>query len=1169
MRSYQAAVRYAVSVVVSLALLSCGGGGGDGTGVPAVVAVASVEVSPSTVSVEPGGSTQLSAIPKSSTGAQLSRTVTWSSDAPAIASVTQTGLVSGVADGTATITATAEGRSGSATVTVRTPVASVVVTPPNVSMIVGGNPVQLQAATLGANGTPLQGRAVTWTSSNPAAATVSQTGLVTSVAVGTATITATSEGRSGTATVTVAAPDPCQSSRPITVGQTLSGTLASTDCRLQDQTVLQAFRFTLNAAATLEIQMTSAVVDAYLFVLDGSGNVIAEDDDGGSGTNARVMLSFAAGQYTILANTFDPNSYGAFQLTVAPAPQPCVASRATVLPAALTGALAAATSCRLNDDRLVDLYDITISATSTVRVDMSSAVIDPFLVIFDAAGQLVAQDDDAGAGFNARIEVQLQPGRYLVVASAQPAQVGPYGLNMNVIADPCAVTRGIGVGQSTNSTLTSSDCAVSAVGPIPFTQRWLLVVPTTMPLQIDMTSAAVDAYLILQDAATGQILVEADDVSQSSTNARITANFPPGQYIVNATTFNFGEVGPYNLSALLINPTTPISVAVTPNAVTLSAGQTQQLTATVSGNANTAVTWESLTSAVAVVSTTGVVRAITPGSATILARSVVDPSKTASATVTVTQAQTGTANLDIAAMYIVQSVQQLNGSVKLVENRDAVARVFLRGSRTGLGDVSVRVRVFQGATLLQTFQATVAPTLTVSEGCCSANILIPGSLIRTGVSIVADVDPQNAVTESNEADNSFPLSGTPQLLNVTTVSDFNVRLVPVRQNRSGLVGSATTTIASLLRSIWPLSTVNVTTRQAFSIDYTLLGQSFNEWSQLVRDLELARRAEVTNSYYYGVVRVGYTSGVLGLAGGIPALSAVGIDEATPFGALESRLTFAHEMGHAIGLRHAPCGGAAGPDPAYPFPNAETGTYGMDIAGGNLIKTPTATDIMSYCDNQWVSVYNYNNVMDQRARFPNGVPAGMISPTVASVLMITGAVDAGQATIDASFAMDARPSRHDPAGRFVVEGFGANGKRLFSQRFSPFVVSDARPDDEGFVVAVPVDSQTLSQIVNVSVREVGGRRRMDSRTRTSRADASLRNSVTTTRTGQGVRLTWSSSAARMLLVREPRTGEIIGVSRNGALDLSALGAVGSVELLVSDGVSSVTRVVNAMTGALVP
>jgi len=81
-------------------------------------------------------------------------------------------------------------------------VASVAVTPDRASLAPNAN-VQLTATPKDASGNNLSGRSVTWASSSDAVATVSQAGLVTAVAAGSATITATSEGKSGTATITV------------------------------------------------------------------------------------------------------------------------------------------------------------------------------------------------------------------------------------------------------------------------------------------------------------------------------------------------------------------------------------------------------------------------------------------------------------------------------------------------------------------------------------------------------------------------------------------------------------------------------------------------------------------------------------------------------------------------------------------------------------------------------------------------------------------------------------------------------------------------------------------------------------------------------------------------------------------------------------------------------
>jgi len=179
------------------------------------VPVTAVAVSPSSATVQTGGTVQFAAATTDSVGAVLSgRPVTWASSNPAVAVVSASGLVGGVAAGTATITATSEGKRGMATVTVTTlppppppppaPVASVTLSPASAGVTVG-QAVQLTATLRDTSGNVLMGRTVAWATSAGGVATVSASGLVTGVGAGTAMITATSEATTGAAQVTVAA----------------------------------------------------------------------------------------------------------------------------------------------------------------------------------------------------------------------------------------------------------------------------------------------------------------------------------------------------------------------------------------------------------------------------------------------------------------------------------------------------------------------------------------------------------------------------------------------------------------------------------------------------------------------------------------------------------------------------------------------------------------------------------------------------------------------------------------------------------------------------------------------------------------------------------------------------------------------------------------------------
>ena len=169
--------------------------------------VGSVALTPASGTVFVGRTMTLVAAPKDAAGNTLSgRAVTWTSSADSIARVDANGVVTGVAAGSATITAAAEGKTATTTLAVQlVPVSSVLVTPATANLRTGDT-LRLAADTRDSAGAALTGRQVRWTSSAPAVATVdSITGLVRAAGGGAATITATSEGKSGTAALTIAA----------------------------------------------------------------------------------------------------------------------------------------------------------------------------------------------------------------------------------------------------------------------------------------------------------------------------------------------------------------------------------------------------------------------------------------------------------------------------------------------------------------------------------------------------------------------------------------------------------------------------------------------------------------------------------------------------------------------------------------------------------------------------------------------------------------------------------------------------------------------------------------------------------------------------------------------------------------------------------------------------
>jgi uncharacterized protein YjdB len=164
--------------------------------------VASVVLLPDNVSTSIGTSTRLTATAYDAGQNVLpDRGFVWTTSDAAVATVNN-GLVTTKAQGTATITATAEGKSDATVFTVSPgAVASVSITPSTITMV-AGDKLQLSASAKDANGTVLTGRTVTWASANTQAVTVSA-GEITAVNPGSAHITATIDGVSGAADVTV------------------------------------------------------------------------------------------------------------------------------------------------------------------------------------------------------------------------------------------------------------------------------------------------------------------------------------------------------------------------------------------------------------------------------------------------------------------------------------------------------------------------------------------------------------------------------------------------------------------------------------------------------------------------------------------------------------------------------------------------------------------------------------------------------------------------------------------------------------------------------------------------------------------------------------------------------------------------------------------------------
>lgn len=209
-------VRAGVAETVTITASSAGKSGSVSLSVRPIP-VATITPSLAQFALYVGQTAQLGATLRDVTGEPLTgRTLAWASSSPAVATVSDAGLVAAIAPGTSTITVTSEGKAATATVTVAAvPVARVTITATRTTLM-AGETTQLRAVARDSSGQPLTGRREVWSSSAPSIASVSTQGLVTAIAVGAATIRATVEGKTDSVGVAVTRAIPSVSVGPWT-----------------------------------------------------------------------------------------------------------------------------------------------------------------------------------------------------------------------------------------------------------------------------------------------------------------------------------------------------------------------------------------------------------------------------------------------------------------------------------------------------------------------------------------------------------------------------------------------------------------------------------------------------------------------------------------------------------------------------------------------------------------------------------------------------------------------------------------------------------------------------------------------------------------------------------------------------------------------------------------
>lgn len=249
----------------------------------------------------------------------------------------------------------------------------------------------------------------------------------------------------------------------------------------------------------------------------------------------------------------------------------------TVGGSTISGALGSG-DCQFEDGTYFDLYTLTGTAGDRVTVSMTSTAVDSYLILFNAAGEILLEDDDGLGAPNARLPfeqgVVVLPytGTYYVGANSYGVASGAYQLAATLPSE-CATNTSISPGTSISSALSTSDCRTSLDGTLFYTKFYTFSGTTGQQLSFSMTATSgnIDPYLVLR-TPSGTGTVE-DDAGGGGTAARIPAGTgfvtlpETGTYILEASSAGESETGGFTLGigqncAFSLSPSSPQSFGI-------------------------------------------------------------------------------------------------------------------------------------------------------------------------------------------------------------------------------------------------------------------------------------------------------------------------------------------------------------------------------------------------------------------------------------------------------------------------------------------------------------------------------------------------------------------------------------------------------------------------------
>jgi hypothetical protein len=345
--------------------------------------------------------------------------------------------------------------------------------------------------------------------------------------------------------------------------------------------------------------------------------------------------------------------------------------------------------------------------------------------------------------------------------------------------------------------------------------------------------------------------------------------------------------------------------------------------------------------------------------------------------------------IDEIAIYQAVKIPLMKGGTKpakmnadVIVGREGMVRVFVRPEATWTAHAIVGELTLRSAKGEKKITADATPTAASTDAVLTStvNFDIPPDTIEADTRFSVALRDASKTGPSTASSALWPITGDEALNARDTGPALKIVIVPVKYGAdgSGRLPDVSAAQLELYRKAayktYPARKVEITARAPYDWSSTISasGSGFDSLLNAMVRLRISDKAP-KDVYYYGAFAAktsfstycggGCVTGLCGLSDS-PMDSSVRACVGIGFTGAETAETMIHEVGHASGRYHAPCGGPDGTDPRYPYSGAKIGSWGFDLTAKKLIDPSKTVDFMSYCNPTFVSDFNYKALTER-------------------------------------------------------------------------------------------------------------------------------------------------------------------------------------------------------------